>query len=197
MFDMKKIGERIREKRKACGITQLELAEKVGISCQAVSNWERGIAMPDIANLEATANLLGVTIDYIISDNNSVNDVTIPNPNTIRGNNCESFSFYNVKSVYESGNISIFCELLESLDTATLSRIFEVAYKDGNIAIVAIMIEYVSQNDIYNCALYAYKTNNLAIFAETIECLEENNISIFMKMAIKDNRHDIIAVLME
>ena len=42
MFDMKQIGKKITNLRKENNMTQMELADKLGISFQAVSNWERG-----------------------------------------------------------------------------------------------------------------------------------------------------------
>ena len=42
-----KIGRFVAECRKQCGLTQMQLAEKLNITDKAVSKWERGIAMPD------------------------------------------------------------------------------------------------------------------------------------------------------
>ena len=44
MFVMKKVGRKISELRKAKNMTQLELADKMNVSFQAVSNWERGVS---------------------------------------------------------------------------------------------------------------------------------------------------------
>ena len=44
MFDMKQIGKKITKLRKGNNMTQMELADKLGISFQAVSNWERGVS---------------------------------------------------------------------------------------------------------------------------------------------------------
>lgn len=45
MFDTVKIGKRIAELRKKRDMTQFELADRLGISYQAVSNWERGVSL--------------------------------------------------------------------------------------------------------------------------------------------------------
>ncbi len=68
MFNMTDVGQRISVFRKNAGLTQMELANKLGISYQAVSNWERGISMPDISNLSALAEILSVSVDEIIND---------------------------------------------------------------------------------------------------------------------------------
>lgn len=68
MFDMNRIGKKISSLRKEKGITQMELADKLGISFQAVSNWERGNTMPDISKLPELAEILGVTIEELLGD---------------------------------------------------------------------------------------------------------------------------------
>ncbi|MEA4812697.1 MAG: helix-turn-helix transcriptional regulator [Anaerolineaceae bacterium] len=66
MFDTKKIGARIAELRKAKDMTQMELADQMLVSYQAVSNWERGNTMPDIAKLSDLARILGVSIEVLL-----------------------------------------------------------------------------------------------------------------------------------
>ena len=66
MFN-EKVGAYIMIMRKARKYTQQGLAEKLGVSHQAVSNWERGESMPDISILPQLAALLGTTTDKILS----------------------------------------------------------------------------------------------------------------------------------
>lgn len=66
MFVMKKVGRKISELRKQKNMTQLELADRMGVSFQAVSNWERGNSMPDISKLPELAEIFGTTIDNIL-----------------------------------------------------------------------------------------------------------------------------------
>lgn len=54
--------------RKAAGLTQLQLAEKLNYSDKAVSKWERGESLPDVAVLCELARMYGVTLDYLVSD---------------------------------------------------------------------------------------------------------------------------------
>ena len=68
MFDMTEIGRRIATYRKEKGLTQMGLANQLGVSYQAVSNWERGESMPDIAKLEDLSRELGVSIDAILGN---------------------------------------------------------------------------------------------------------------------------------
>ena len=66
LFDMRKIGKRISELRRSKNITQTALADMMGISFQAVSNWERGESMPDISKLGDLSQIFGVSIDEIL-----------------------------------------------------------------------------------------------------------------------------------
>ncbi len=66
MFDMMKVGKTISNLRKEKNMTQMELADKLNISFQAVSNWERGQTMPDISKLGELADIFGVTVDELL-----------------------------------------------------------------------------------------------------------------------------------
>ena len=68
MFQMNVIGKKISELRKAKNMTQMELADAINISFQAVSSWERGNTMPDISKLPELARLLGVTVDELLGE---------------------------------------------------------------------------------------------------------------------------------
>ena len=57
------IGKKIRQLRFKAGLTQEQLADKLGIGPQAVSKWENAAAMPDIATLPMLAEIFGVSID--------------------------------------------------------------------------------------------------------------------------------------
>ncbi len=59
------IGNKIKELRKQRGITQEQLAESIGISFQAVSKWETGIALPDITLAPALACYFGISMDEL------------------------------------------------------------------------------------------------------------------------------------
>lgn len=67
MMDSKKVGEQIAALRKAKGITQNELGERLGVTFQAVSKWERSEAMPDIGILVDLAAVLETSVDNILT----------------------------------------------------------------------------------------------------------------------------------
>ena len=61
------IGKRIMTLRKSRGMTQDQLAEKLGVSPQAVSKWENDQTCPDISLLPKLSKILGVTVDELLS----------------------------------------------------------------------------------------------------------------------------------
>lgn len=63
------IGSNIKQLRQRMNLTQEQVANKLGVSYQAVSKWEVGANTPDIALLPDIANLFGVSIDSLFSDN--------------------------------------------------------------------------------------------------------------------------------
>ena len=66
MFDIATLGERLRLYRRRIGLTQAELADRIGVSFQAVSGWERGSALPDIENLCRLSEVFGVSLDSMM-----------------------------------------------------------------------------------------------------------------------------------
>ena len=57
------LGKKIRQLRFKAGLTQEQLADKMGVSPQAVSKWENAVALPDITALPLLAGTFGVSID--------------------------------------------------------------------------------------------------------------------------------------
>lgn len=66
-LDLKKTGQFIQSCRKDLNMTQAELAERLGVSPQSVSNWERGESIADVATLPDLANVLRCSVDAILS----------------------------------------------------------------------------------------------------------------------------------
>lgn len=75
MFDTVKVGRIISQKRKEHNMTQMQLADALGISFQAVSNWERGNSMPDISKLPELAELFGCSIEELLGGGASAGNV--------------------------------------------------------------------------------------------------------------------------
>lgn len=61
------LGERIKEQRKSCGLSQEKVAELVGVSRQAVTKWETDQSSPSTANLFRLAEIFGTTVDLLLN----------------------------------------------------------------------------------------------------------------------------------
>ncbi|WP_058303969.1 helix-turn-helix domain-containing protein [Gorillibacterium timonense] len=83
MFDMRQVGQTINELRKKADMTQMELADRLDISYQAVSNWERGTSMPDISKLPELAELFGVSVDALLGNSQASDSLQVTPENEV------------------------------------------------------------------------------------------------------------------
>ena len=97
------IAKNLKRLRLEKGLTQEELSERIGVTAQAVSKWERDECFPDITLLPGLANCFGVTVDELIgmaeiSDKKKLHDVMV--------------------KMHELGNQGKYDEMVELLETA-------------------------------------------------------------------------------
>ena len=71
------IGDIIKKYRKNKGMTQEEMAARLGVTAPAVNKWERGNTLPDVALLAPIARLLGITTDELLSFKDDLTDEEI------------------------------------------------------------------------------------------------------------------------
>ena len=74
---METLGQRISKLRKEKGLTQEELANKFNISTQAISKWENDYSSPDISVLLELSKILGVTVEYLLSGEVTIETVKV------------------------------------------------------------------------------------------------------------------------
>ena len=65
-MDYKKTGNLIQKIRKERNMTQMELAERLGITDRAISKWETGRGFPDVSLLEPLAEILGISVTELL-----------------------------------------------------------------------------------------------------------------------------------
>lgn len=63
-----KLQDKLYQLRKSKGLSQMELAEAINVSRQAISKWETGTALPTIENFLSLSRLYGVSVDYLVDD---------------------------------------------------------------------------------------------------------------------------------
>ena len=66
-MDQIRIGQYIAGKRKALGLTQKQLAERLGMSDKSVSKWERGVCLPDVSVYAQLCGILGISINEFLA----------------------------------------------------------------------------------------------------------------------------------
>ena len=67
-------GATVSALRKKKGMTQLDLAQKMGVTDKAVSKWERNLSFPDVASLPKLAEELGTTVDELLEAKSAAQD---------------------------------------------------------------------------------------------------------------------------
>lgn len=66
------LGEKLKEARKQCGLSQEQLAEKMCVSRSAIAKWETDKGYPDVENLKALSRFLNVSVDYLLDDGEEI-----------------------------------------------------------------------------------------------------------------------------
>lgn len=72
------LSERIYTLRRKQGLSQEQLAEKIGVSRQAISKWEGGLSTPELDKLKALSDCFGVTLDELTSEEKGVPGANVP-----------------------------------------------------------------------------------------------------------------------
>ena len=74
------MGEKIKEARKQCALSQEQLAEKMNVSRSAVAKWETDKGLPDLENLKQLSSFLNVSADYLLDDGNTIAEYVTREP---------------------------------------------------------------------------------------------------------------------
>ena len=209
MFDVEKIAKTIKEKRIEKNMTQVALADFMGVSYQAVSNWERGNSMPDISKLEDLCSVLGIsvaellgiensetkTVEKIIknSEEVSIDEIAevapILPPETIKAKT-------EKESHSQKINFRSLSELIEFLDEEYVVGLVHKALEAAKGAARKIdglfdVIEFIPEKAIFEILKEA-GPEDLDSIAECIEDLSDESLDFFAEKCIEFKRTDII-----
>ena len=61
-------SEKLTALRKQAGLSQEQLANRLGVTRQSVSKWESGAALPELVKLISLSEMFGVSVDYLVKD---------------------------------------------------------------------------------------------------------------------------------
>ncbi len=112
-MDQMKTGMLIRMLRQRRQMTQLQLAERIGVSDKAVSKWERGRGAPDISLLPALSEVLGVDTKALLRGDLEENEMTNGNLKNMRFYVCPDCG--NLLTATDGGTVSCCGKQLEPL----------------------------------------------------------------------------------
>ncbi|MBQ8746990.1 MAG: helix-turn-helix domain-containing protein [Clostridia bacterium] len=164
------IGYKIRELRKKRGITQEQLANVIGVSFQAVSKWENGIALPDITLAPVLAKYFGVSMDELFDYS------MMETEEKVRAITEESYR-YRLENNWAEGRRVIEEGLKEFPDNDILlnNLLYVINYTenpDETLKFAARILEITKEDDVrfdtYRFMAYAYKAKNDPESAEKI-----------------------------
>ncbi|MCM1175675.1 MAG: helix-turn-helix domain-containing protein [Blautia sp.] len=121
-------SEKLKEIRKKEGISQEQLAEKIGVSRQAITKWETGKGLPDVENMVIIAEIFKTTIDELLMDSAAkiTPETSVYTSETIYDIDCEKHFDVNIGSaaaiMLSSGgdeklHIKLSSETLENIDS--------------------------------------------------------------------------------
>jgi len=148
MTDIKSIvAKNITELRLLNNMTQMELAEKLNYSDKTISKWERGESSPDIAVLVQIADLFGVTIDYLVREEN-IDDKVKANKQTETRYNHRAITYLVQGLVWF---IALFAFIITSLVTEKASfQWFFFIYAIPLVIIVRLVFNSIWFNPRHN-----------------------------------------------
>lgn len=182
-MNQERIGKYIKDIRKKNNLTQQELADKLGVSFQAVSKWERGICLPDIYVLREISKLFNVNIEDILDADSSKDDITNKKDGKIK-------KYYIVGGIvliiililfiiFNNGNRDFeFKQISTSCDNFNITG--SMAYNKDKTSLYISSIEFCGSdgNQIYQsigCTLYE---DHEGIENEISSCSIMDNISL-------------------
>lgn len=193
------IGKFIQSKRKEKGLTQKELAEKLGVTDKAVSKWERGLGCPDVSILEILAKELDTSILEILKGRTIENEIIkVAEANdyvkeTIKYTRNKSKETINKIIIFLTISISLLLLILNIENIISLNKIYE--YDFNNETVIEMKeqlkklktnIELIEQNQgNYDDEEYQEITQDLKYIKEKLDNSKilkyEDNIELTIK----------------
>ncbi|MDD4490720.1 MAG: helix-turn-helix domain-containing protein, partial [Paludibacter sp.] len=150
---MENTGRKISELRKGKNMTQMELADKMNISFQAVSNWERGYSMPDVSKLPELAEILGVSVDELLGEKSELLE-------NIINNRTEEYLKNNSVSSNE------FLEIAPILKPEQADTVFTNATPPFELSEISDILPFISRDIINQLAKKAVESGNYGSLAQ-------------------------------
>ncbi len=157
--------------RKSKGFTQEDFAERLNVSRQAVAKWESGQAYPDITNLIQISNLLNISIDYLVKDQEC-----ITNPVEVPISDMDELITFRLEA-----NVNTYAAFMNETDSTRLDS-HDFRYESGNYIYHDTYVggeQFAGQEAIWKNKKAAYAMNYLG------RVLSESFSGNFLKEALR------------
>ena len=142
------IGKKIMDLRKKCGLSQEELAEKVGVARQTISKWELGETSPDLKQAQALSKIFKVSLDELT--NNDIKDVLVE-----KTSNTEKLAGIILKLM----KLTVVFIIVLPILLIALRIIFKKIYEHNAGRLMNVSIKCNLQNDTYGYEFLYYENN--------------------------------------
>lgn len=180
MFNTTLIGKKIATLRKENNLTQMDLADIMGVSYQAVSNWERGNSMPDISKLTTLTTALNINIEdslentkpvklikhviggteeSFIEKNKVTTDDLVEVAPILKPTQTQSILQKNITETDDTLTIDELLSLAPFLETEYLDRWAEKQTENQQVSDLVALAPFLSTEAIDKAALKLAKTN--------------------------------------
>lgn len=193
MFDMKQIGKKITDLRKEHNMTQMELADKLGISFQAVSNWERGNTMPDISKLPELADIFHISVDELLNGKaplveavlNDTIDEYMEAGNVTEQEIADTIPLLKpeqAEDIMEKTDVSSFTDLsvfLPYMDEESIGELAMAAVENGED--VSDLIFHMNSEDVGKVAIKALENN--VYLSDAVFYMDSEDVGEFAMLA--------------
>lgn len=177
MFDVRMVSQRIRDARISKNLTQSNLADELGVSYQAVSNWERGNSLPDISKYADLCRILDLKLEDLLGGGSDTNAVSKFIEHK-KGENTDPMTVEEIESMADlltpedlketvnehlnkvSFDLKDIKRLAPFLDTETLDKLVKDIVPDDLQAIVGLA-PFLSQDTLISLVDRISSTGNL------------------------------------
>lgn len=191
MFDSKKFGAYISRLRKMADMTQSEVAERLNLTRQSISNYERGDSFPDISIIVSIADIFHITLDELIGSGNP----TKKEAEILEG----AAVGHDLSDTIDTQSIQDFVNLAPLLKPNLLDKMAKGLGKHGiDISSIIALSEYINNDTVINLLENAtYDTLNENLLERLIPFLDGDSISkIFQKVLEGELDYKIIKIIL-
>jgi len=188
-LDISAVSAYLKSCRKAKSLTQLDVAEKMGVTPQAVSKWERGESLPDISLLTDLAKLYGISVESILSGNEK-KDISLDNIGETLNAFVSEELFELIKNDFETAesiwNLTVTPDVFLFITNNQKIQLLEIIFTMPDYAVI-----------IDDILPYLNNSQRQKLMRHILDCKDYDNIEPIMPYLSKLVKTEIVVELLE